>query len=120
MRALIAFTALLLAGCVSAPNSTSIHHAVFFTLNDPKDAAELTADCGQLRRIPGADGVAVGKPVPTGRATVDSAYDVGLYVKFGSAAAYQAYLDHPIHTQLVSKWKPRWKSIQIRDFGRAE
>lgn len=102
-------------GCISRP-SPRLHHAVFITLTDASQAPELIADCQRLSTIPGVQSCAAGAPFDIGRSAVDGQYDVGLYIGLASASNYQAYLDHPVHTALVTKWKPRWKSVLIRDF----
>jgi len=111
--------AALLGGCTSRANQipANIHHAVFISLHDPSEAASLTAESRELGNIPGVAAWAVGKPVDIGRANIDTSYDVGLYVAFRSVEDYRVYLSHPIHDRLVTKWRPRWKSILIRDFG---
>ncbi len=119
LRVVTLLIGLGLQGC-AAPSQRSpaaIHHAVFFVLNDSSDALELVSDCRVLGNIPGVVEWTAGIPVDTGRSNVDRAYDVGLHVVFRSAADYQVYVNHPIHAGLVNKWRPRWKSTLIRDFG---
>ena len=50
-----------------------------------------------------------------GRSTVDSAYDVGLYVGFNSDEDYERYIVDPKHVHLVNKWKPQFDSLRIFD-----
>jgi hypothetical protein len=110
----------MLAGCQTGPRSMpdpSVHHVVCFSLKDPGEASALMADCVTLRGIPGVDSCHAGTPRDFGRNNVDANYDVGLYVALRSDAAYREYLRHPIHDRLVEKWRPRWNSINIRDFG---
>ena len=93
-----------------------ITHPVFFTLTDPADAPELIRDCGQwIAPIPGILTFACGRPFESGRAGVDSDYDVGLVVGFASEAAYGAYLVHPNHVRMQEKWRPRMRRVDIRD-----
>jgi hypothetical protein len=112
-------TSLVCGGCatVPAPRQAPVSHVVLFKLKLSADTAELIADCdARVPRIPGVAGYACGRPVDTGRAAVDSGYDVGLYVGFGTLDAYRSYLAHPDHQALVEKWKPRWEWIRIHDF----
>ncbi len=50
-----------------------------------------------------------------GRDTVDSAYDVGLYVGFNSDEDYEKYVDDPKHVYLIDKWRLRFDSLRIFD-----
>ncbi len=50
-----------------------------------------------------------------GRGTVDSAYDVGLYVGFNSDEDYEKYVDDPKHVYLIDKWRLRFDSLRIFD-----
>lgn len=116
---LLALNLFLLGGCAGRTNQVpgNVHHAVFISLHNPAEAAALIADSRDLGNIPGVTAWAVGKPVDIGRANIDASYDVGLYVAFRSVEDYRVYLSHPIHDHLVTKWRPRWKSVLIRDFG---
>lgn len=94
----------------------AINHVVFFKLKDAAASSELIKVC--YEKIPAIPGVArfyCGRHLDTGRATVDSEYDVGLYVGFDSLKDYQAYVDHPDHIALVEEWKPRWEWIKVYD-----
>lgn len=116
---LLAMSCVLHTGCGSMPRSTGrgLTHAVFFSLSEPGDASELVADCSSLAVLPGVTWCTAGTPVDIGRPNVDANYEVGLVIAFRSVADYQEYLNHPAHTRLVDKWRPRWKSVFIRDFG---
>ncbi|MCA9294973.1 MAG: Dabb family protein [Phycisphaerales bacterium] len=99
---------------VSSPGV--VHHPVFFTLNDPADRAALIADCDALLPvIPGVTAYACGVHHESGRSTVDSNYDVGLYIAFDSPASYASYVTHPNHVTLVERWKPHLKSLHVYD-----
>jgi len=110
---------LFLGGCANHANQVpaTVHHAVFISLHEPGEAATLISESRDLGNIPGVAAWAVGKPVDIGRANIDASYHVGLYVAFRTVEDYRVYLSHPIHEALVTKWRPRWKDILIRDFG---
>ncbi len=110
----------LLSACAATPSNpprpARINHVVFFKLQDPSDAAELIKDCdAKLASIPGVVAYFAGSHLDTGRATVDSDYDVGLYVGFMTEAAYRPYVEHPSHIEVVAKWKPSLKWLLVRD-----
>jgi hypothetical protein len=141
ISALSVFAALLgLGGCVVAIGNTStadrpaasklavdaanadavrrplIHHVVFIRLAEPSQAPELLADCDRLLpTIPGVVSYWRGTHFDMGRANVIGDYAVGLEVAFESREAYQTYLDHPNHLELLEIWKPRWTGATIYD-----
>ena len=89
---------------------------VFFKLNDPADADELIADCDtELATIPSVVSYYAGRHIELERANVDSNYDVGLYLGFMSVEAYDRYLKHGNHENIVNKWGSRLESIRIHD-----
>jgi hypothetical protein len=89
---------------------------VFFRLHDPSNDAALIADCeSMLAAIPGIVSFYAGKHIDTGRATVDSNYDVGMYVGFMDEGAYARSVDHPSHLALVEKWRPRLQWLRVYD-----
>jgi hypothetical protein len=62
-------------------------------------------------------GYVCGTPVDIGRANVSKDYDLGIVVQFASIDDYKAYLEHPVHLQLVTEWRPKWRRSYIVDFG---
>jgi len=110
------------AGCQapakSPPSPARISHLVFIKLQNPADAEELIRDCDTLLApIPGLETYACGRHFETGRgASVDSDYDVGLYLGFDSEGDYTRYVEHPNHVAGVNKWRPRWQWIRVVDF----
>ena len=118
-------TFLLLATCLSACKTApfagphrpgTINHFVLFKLQNPADADELIRDCNDLaKQVPGVVSSYAGKPLDTGRPTVDRDYDVAFYAGFGRVEDYTAYTQHPAHLATVSKWKPRWQWIRVHD-----
>lgn len=99
-----------------SPRRPLIHHVVFIRLADPTQAGELIADCDRLLpSIPGVETYWRGTHFDMGRANVIGDYAVGLEVAFETREAYQAYLDHPNHLELLEIWKPRWTGATIYD-----
>lgn len=95
-----------------------LQHVVLVELTDKADLAAMKADSdAMLPRIPTVRGYACGTPVDIGRATVAKDYDLGIVVQFDTTADYEAYLAHPIHQELVGKWRPRWRRSYIVDFA---
>jgi len=114
--------ACLLASCTATPRlavgsrTARINHVVFFELNDPDDAGELIRDCNSmLATSPGIVSSYAGTHLDTVREGVQSDYHVGFYVGFMSEADYQTYLDHPAHLEIVKKWRPRLRRLQVYD-----
>ena len=109
----------LSVGCGTNPRPFDpglINHVVLFKLDDPADITELHRDCDHfLKQIPSVEAYACGGHHDTGRATVDDAYDLGLYVSFKDDQGYQAYLGNSDHIAFVEKWKTRWTDITIYD-----
>ena len=116
----------LLAGCASmeSPAETKsrhqalINHVVLITLASPEDAEALIEDCHRL--LPPIESVRtwwVGVPVDTGREAVDDDYEVGLCVGFDDEEGLQAYLEHPLHLELVGIWRPKVDQFRIFDVG---
>lgn len=130
--AAIALLALCAAGCGDKPSPFAaaqpepralempgrLQHVVLVELLDRADLAAMKADSDALLpRIPMVRGYVSGTPVDIGRASVARDYDIGIIVQFDSAQDYEAYLAHPIHQELVTKWRPRWRRSYIVDFA---
>lgn len=93
-----------------------ISHVVFFKLEDPDKRAALLADCDRLLpTIPGVVSYAAGRHLDVGRDSVDGDYDVGLCIGFETEADYAAYVEHPLHTELVATWKPELGWLRVYD-----
>ncbi len=114
---LLVMAGFLVGGCASGPvRPARISHVVFLKLVDPAETDALIADCDRLLpRIPGVVSYCAGKHVETGRSTVDSDYDVGLYVGFRTESDYAVYVDHPLHIELVTTWRPRLEWLRVYD-----
>ncbi len=109
-----------LAAPPSAPQLAplAVRHVVFFKLKDKSDLTQLERSCDEkLSAIPGVVEFSLGRPIDTGRASVDCDYDLAVYVGFPSLEAYRGYLVHPQHVALVSAWKDKFQSLRIFDFG---
>ncbi len=111
---------ILMHGCAAPsanpPRPARINHVVFFKLKNPEDAVKLIHDCDtKLATIPGVVVYFAGPHLETGRASVDTDYDVGFYVGFMREDAYRGYVEHPAHIAVVEKWEPRLESLDVRD-----
>lgn len=109
-----------LAGCADhqhvAPRPARINHVVFFKLHDPAQTQALIDDCDALlRTMPMVRAYWAGVHIDTGRATVDGDYHVGAYVGFDSVEDYAAYLAHPNHDELVTRWRPQLQWLRVYD-----
>lgn len=115
--AAVAMTAAALPACHSASKSR-LQHVVLVDVADDAEIPAMRADSDRLLpTIPQVKGYACGTPVDIGRANVARDYDVGIIVEFDSVEDYKAYLEHPVHQQLVQAWRPKWKRAYIVDFA---
>ncbi|MHC4303415.1 MAG: Dabb family protein [Planctomycetota bacterium] len=119
---MVCLVSCLMTACTATPRPAApsrparINHVVFFALNDPDDAGELIRDCTSMRTtVPGIVSSYAGTQLDTAREGVASDYDVGFYVGFMSEDDYQTYLDHPAHLEVVKKWRPRLRRLQVYD-----
>lgn len=105
---------------VKSEHVSSLNHVVLVSLQDPAEAEECLADCrDMLARIEVVETIWVGTHLDTGREAVDGEYEVGLCVGLADADALQAYLDDPLHLELVEKWRPKAVGFRIFDIGGA-
>ncbi len=108
------------AACAPACTQECITHVVLIDVADDAEIAALRSDAdAQIPKIAGVCGYQCGAPIDIGRTTVTGDYDLGMIVQFPSVDAYKAYLEAPAHKELVAKWRPKWKSSRIFDFGTA-
>ncbi len=105
------------AGKASGPaRPAPILHLVYFHLENPALAEDLLRDCQQqLSVIPGVVSYAAGMHLETGRDSVDGDYDLALLVGFDDTEAYQGYLVHANHLELLATWRGRISSYTIHD-----
>ncbi|MCA9279905.1 MAG: Dabb family protein [Phycisphaeraceae bacterium] len=93
-----------------------VNHVVFMKLKDPSDRRDLLEDCREMtRQIPGITSVFCGSHLDIGRGTVETDYDLCLYVGFIDTHAYEHYVDHPAHVGLVTEWKPKLEWLRVYD-----
>lgn len=105
------------AGCTAgAGTGGTLHHLVFFILDDASSLPELKADCLSLAALPGVIEAACGPPAGTDRPLINDDFDLCLALTFRNEAAYHAWLEHPDHVAASTKWKPRIASMSIIDF----
>ena len=96
------------------------HVVIFWTKPEIPGAAEaLIAGAEKyLRPIPLAQGMHIGRMVPSHRDVVDQSYQVGLHLLFADKAAEEAYQVHPLHLDFVEKaFKPNCQRATIFDFA---
>jgi hypothetical protein len=100
----------------------TVDHVVFMWLKRPGNAADraaVLAACEKLRVIPGAKFLDTGAALPSDRPVVDDSFDVGLIVRFESAATMNSYLTDPRHVkQLTEVLKPKTRKILVYDIAR--
>ena len=118
----VAAAGILLAPAACRTSSPSMpapfQHVVLVDLADDGEIPAMrAASDAALPRIASVKGYVCGTPVDIGRASVSRDYDLGIIVQFESADAYKAYLEDPLHVQLVQEWKPKWRKAAIFDFA---
>ncbi len=112
----IFFIMLFLAGC--ATRSHHINHIVFVELQDISQVSEIIEDSNErLASIPVVKNYFCGTHVSSGRDTVKTDYDVGIYFAFDSLEDYETYVNHPGHISFVNDWKPKLKSLRVYDIS---
>lgn len=95
-----------------------LQHVVLVELEDKADLAAMKADSDRLLpMIPSVRGYVSGTHVDIGRGNVARDYDIGIVVQFDSVDGYKEYLEHPIHKELVAKWRPKWRRSYMVDFA---
>jgi hypothetical protein len=115
--AAVVLVATALPACQSASKSR-LQHVVLVDVADDAEIPAMRADSDRLLpTIPQVKGYVCGAPVDIGRTNVARDYDLGILVEFDSVDDYKAYLEHPIHQQLVQVWRPKWKRAYIVDFA---
>ena len=115
--AAVVVAASLLSACEASVKSR-LQHVVLVDMADDAEIPSMRADSDRLLpTIPQVKGYACGTPVDIGRANVARDYDLGIIVEFDSVDDYRAYLEHPVHQQLVQAWRPKWKRAYIVDFA---
>ena len=117
VRATAALIMVFLPACQAA-QKPRLQHVVLVDVADDAEIPAMRADSDRLLpTIPQVKGYVCGAPVDIGRTNVARDYDLGIIVEFDSVDDYKAYLEHPVHQQLVQVWRPRWKRAYIVDFA---
>lgn len=81
------------------------------------DRQRLIEVSRSLRSIPGVRELRLGPPLESNRDIVDDSFDVGLYLRFDSVDALQAYLGHPQHVRAVREViGPLTRQLRVHDF----
>ena len=94
-----------------------IQHVVLVDLADDAEVPAMRAESDRLLpTIPQVRRYVCGSPMGLGRPNVARDDDLGIIVEFASIADDQAYLDHPVHQELLRSWRPKWKRSSIVDF----
>ncbi len=92
-----------------------IRHTVAFRLRHPSGSDEETAflaDASCLGDIPGVQGFERLKQVSD-----KSEFAFGFSMEFADGDAYQAYNNHPVHTEFVAgRWVPEVEAFQETDY----
>lgn len=115
--AAVVVTVAALPACHSISKSR-LQHVVLVDVADDAEIPAMRAESDRLLpTIPQVRGYVCGAPVDIGRANVARDYDLGIIVEFDSVDDYKAYLEHPVHQQLVQVWRPKWKRAYIVDFA---
>ena len=120
--------ATVLPACQQVPTTISparttvmpgrLQHIVLVDLEDDADIPRMRADSDRLLpTIPTVKGYVCGTHVETGRANVAHDYDLAIVVQFDSVEDYRAFLEHPVHQQLVREWRSKWRRSYIVDFA---
>jgi len=112
-----AVTVAALPACHSI-STFRLQHVVLVDVADDAEIPAMRAESDRLLpTIPQVKRYVCGAPVDIGRTNVARDYDLGIIVEFDSVDDYKAYLEHPIHQQLVQVWRPKWKRAYIVDFA---
>lgn len=83
----------------------TVDHVVLVWLKrpgNPADRKALLAACDELRVIPGMRFLDAGTALASPRPVVDDSFDLGLVIRFDSAAALHAYETDPRHVQQLN------------------
>ena len=97
-----------------------IVHVVLIWLKDPgnpRHRQQIIAAGRELQEIPGVIEIRVGESLASERDVVDDSFDVGMSMRFASAADMNSYLANPAHLQAVrDKLAPLADHYLVYDF----
>jgi len=100
------------------PAPPYVHAVIFYLKKDAPEVEALIRDTHQmLAKIPSVRKLWVGRPAAksTPKFAVTD-YQVGLLVLFDNYEGLQAYLDHELHTQYISRHGKYWDRVPVYDF----
>jgi len=109
LKPILALSILALASCATiAPPASSgtVDHFVLLWQKRPgnlEDRKDLAAAADSLRVIPGIRALDYGPALQSDRPVVDDSFDIGMLVRFDSAASLHAYETDPRHVEKVTK-----------------
>ena len=120
---LAAFVALVSCASIAPPAARgSVDHVVLMWLKRPGNAEDKQAvlsATSDLRSIPGIQFLDTGTPLASDRPVVDDSFDLGLSMRFDSAASLHAYESNPLHVRKVNEvLKPLTRKIVVYDIVR--
>jgi Stress responsive A/B Barrel Domain len=121
--ALAACLALVSCATIAPPAAQgTVDHVVLLWLKRPGNAADrqaVLAATDELRSIPGILFLDYGTPLASDRPVVDDSFDIGLTMRFESAAALRAYETDPLHVKKVTEvLRPLSRKLQVYDIIR--
>ncbi|MES2597405.1 MAG: Dabb family protein [Verrucomicrobiota bacterium] len=116
----------LLSSCTSCPlghkttANGKVEHVVLVWLKKPGDATDRAKVISAAKmfqaEIKEIQHLSVGTPLASDRPVVDDSFDVGLVMRFASAADLNTYEKHPVHTKAVKEvLQPIAKKLQVYD-----
>ena len=99
------------------PANVFVHHVLFYTpaAASAADQAKLLEGLQKLQRIPTIHLSHIGTPAATNRAVIDRRYTYSWLCFFASAAAEQAYQEHPLHDEFRRDYARYWENVVIYD-----
>jgi hypothetical protein len=84
-----------------------------------EDKQAVLSATSELRSIPGIQFLDTGTPLASDRPVVDDSFDLGLTMRFDSAASLHAYESNPLHVRKVNEvLKPLTRKIMVYDIVR--
>ncbi len=111
------------AGCASTDAATApvvapatYTHDVFFRMKDPAEIDGLAAACERLREIPGVVRLVVSRRDETQSRSVNMDwFQLALHVEFADVAAYDGYGPHPMHQELLARYRANFERVEVFD-----
>ncbi|HEY3487526.1 MAG TPA: Dabb family protein [Gammaproteobacteria bacterium] len=118
LRLLIALLGLALSPLVTAEQA--VNHIVLVWLKpdtQPTTYQQILEASKALGAIGQIQELRIGKSIPSERPIVDDSFSFGLYMRFETVEAMNAYLTDPRHVQFVDTLvKPNLEKLVIYDF----